>query len=112
MIRKLAAAALCLALAACASTIQRGAAMHAQELLNDASYAEALSATQEFIYDDEGTPDALEELYLLRGQALEGLGRKSEAIELYHLLVRSHSGRAAAYQARGRLVDLGEPCAP
>jgi len=105
--------ALSLALTACASaSIQRGAVLRSTGMIQESQFAAALADIDGAIPEEDAAPDALNELYMLRGEALEGLGRKEEAIAQYESLLRDDPSSAAAFQARGRLVQLGRRCTP
>ena len=103
---------LCLGLAACTGTIQRGALMRATGRLQESDYAGALAIVRDGIEQGESSAEALDESHLVEAEALMGLGRRDEAIGVYQTLVKSRPQGAAAYQARARLVELGQPCAP
>jgi tetratricopeptide (TPR) repeat protein len=91
--------------------MQRGAVMRTTGMLNAGDYTGALSDINGAIDLGDEVPDALHEAYMLKGEALEGLGRKSDAIAVYQFLLATYPESGAAYQARGRLVELGVPCA-
>src|SRR4029077_14986368 len=68
---------LALGLTGCAASIQRGAVMRTTGMLSAGDYTGALSDINGAIELGDEVPDALHEAYMLKGEALEGLGRKS-----------------------------------
>ena len=108
--RRVAAALLALGLAACAGLAQKGAVLSASEEISEREYAKALEDA-EFAISLEPDPAVLPEAYLLKAEALSQMERKTEALAVYRFLIHAYPESGAAYQARGRLTELGESCA-
>ena len=108
--RGLALALLGLGSSACSGLMQLGAVKKAVEANYEHHYADAAASADYILATQNGTPDGLQELYLLKAEAYEGLGRKGEAIAIYRFVIQTYRESGAASQARGRLDALGVSC--
>jgi tetratricopeptide (TPR) repeat protein len=89
---------------------QQGSVLSALDAISERKYAKAVEDA-EFAISLEPNPVVLPEAYLLKAEALSQMERKTEALAVYRFLVHAYPESGAAYQARGRLAELGEPCA-
>ena len=109
-LRGLALALLGLGTSACSGVLQLGAIKKSVENNYQHHYGEAVASADYILVSQDGSPEALQELYLQKAEAFEGMGRKGEAIAIYRFVIQSYRESAAAYQARGRLDALGVSC--
>jgi len=101
-----------LGLLSCAATSQRGNAERASGRLAKGDYQGALSVAEFAISQGDAAPEAKLRAYFIKAQSLEGLGRRAEAIGIYEFIIKTYSDTAEAFQAKGRLANLGELCPP
>ena len=100
-----------LVLAACnANMVGRGALNQAVEGNYEHRYADAVHAVDPTLRDGDADPVILQELYLQKAEAFEGMSQKSEAVALYRLVIDKYPESGAAWQAKGRLDALDAPC--
>lgn len=94
-------------LSGCSNIVKRGAIVEAQNSLNSNNYKGAI----EYIDIAESWGDPLSsakaaKLHYLRAQALEGMGRRQEAISMYSYVIQQYSSSAYARPSRQRLNAL------
>ena len=106
-LRGLALALLGLGASACSGVMELGAVKKAVEDNYQHHYADAVAAADFMLVSQDGSPEALQELYLQKAEAFEGMARKGEAIAIYRFVIQSYRESAAASQSRGRLDALG-----
>ncbi len=97
---------LVLVLCSCATTMQRGAVQRAYFAYNHADYKSALRHLSRAETYGEVKGQALAEVHFLRGQCLEGLKERTEAIGVFEFVIKTYPETEFAARAQGRLAEL------
>lgn len=105
-------AILLLGLLSCTGLSQRGNADRANGRLAKQDYQGALSIAEFTISQGDAAPEAKVRAYMIKGLSLEGLGRKGEAMGVYEFIIATYPKSVEAFQAKGRLSELGGLCSP
>ena len=90
-------------LAGCGNLIKSGAIIDAQKALADGRYKTALKKTEDATQFGLSTRDQKAEINYLQGQALEGLGRRDEAIARYQFVAEQLADTPHGYLANTKL---------
>ena len=94
-------------LAGCSGMVKGGALIGAERALEAKQYNEALSKAEvaEHLMGDLSR-DKKAKINYIRGQALEGLGRRDEAIARFRYVADQLTGTPHAYLARAKLQSM------
>ena len=94
-------------LTACGNMVKGGAMIGAQKALEDKQFSDALSKADVAEHMGDGvTRENRAKINYIRGLALQGLGRETEALARFRYVAEHLAGTPHAYLAKGKLESM------